>query len=130
MWFSRAGSAWGLSGKSLPDVLDDTLHHLRVGHAASRFYQAIRHVDGNDGANNDGKIGCDGLELLTAIALRFGSGYRAEPSDAIALHRRIEALMSRIADSPIADRFLLLDLLIDLRFPLGPGGAVNWENDR
>lgn len=119
-----------LSGKSHPDVLDDTLHHLRVGHAASRFYQAIRHVDGNDGANNDGKIGCDGLELLTAIALRFGPGYRAGPSDAIALHRRIEALMSRIADSPIADRVLLLDLLIDLRFALGPGGAVNCENDR
>lgn len=119
-----------LSGKSYPDVLDDTLHHLRVGHAASRFYQAIRHVDGNDGANDDGEIGYDGFELLTAIALRFGPGYRAEPSDAIALHRRIEALMVRIADSPIADRILLLDLLIDLRFALGPGGAVYRENDR
>ncbi len=119
-----------LSGKSYPDVLDDTLHHLRVGHAASRFYQAIRHVDGNDGANDDSEIGYDGFELLTAIALRFGPGYRAEPSDAIALHRRIEALMVRIADSPIADRILLLDLLIDLRFALGPGGAVYRENDR
>nr|WP_255542626.1 FUSC family protein [Azospirillum sp. INR13] len=119
-----------LSGKSHPDVLDDTLHHLRVGHAASRFYQAIRHLDGNDGANDDGEIGYDGFELLTAIALRFGPGYRAGPSDAVALHRRIEALTARIADSPIADRSLLLDLLIDLRFALGPGGAANRENDR
>ncbi|MFP5517096.1 MAG: FUSC family protein [Alphaproteobacteria bacterium] len=114
-----------LSRKSHPDVLDDTLHHLRVGHAANRFYQAIRHLDGNDG-----EIGYDGVELLTAIALRFGPGYRAEPSDAVALHRRIEALMARIADSPIADRIQLLDLLIDLRFALGLGSAVNRENDR
>lgn len=114
-----------LSGKSHPDVFDDTLHHLRVGHAANRFYQAIRHLDGNDG-----EIGYDGVELLTAIALRFGPGYRAGPSDAVALHRRIEALMARIADSPIADRIQLLDLLIDLRFALGLGGAVNRENDR
>lgn len=119
-----------LSGKSHPDVLDDTLHHLRVGHVASRLYQAIRQVDANDGGNNDGQIGYDGFELLTAIALRFGPGYRAEPSDAVALHRRIEGLMARVADSAIKDRARLLDLLIDLRFALGPGGAVSWENDR
>jgi uncharacterized membrane protein YccC len=115
-----------LSGKSRPDVLEDTLHHLRVGHAAGRLHQAIRHVDVNDG----GKIRYDGFELLTAIALRFGPGYRAGPSDAVALHRRIEALMARIADSPIADRVQLLDLLIDLRFALGPSDAGNWENGR
>ncbi|CAO3356562.1 FUSC family protein [Azospirillum melinis] len=118
-----------LSGASHPDVLDDTLHHLRVGHAAGRFHRAIRHLDGNDGAS-DGEIAYDGFELLTAIALRFGPGYRAGPSDATALHRRVEALAARIADSPPADRALLLDLLIDLRFALGPGGAVTWENDR
>lgn len=114
-----------LSGKSHPDVLDDTLHHLRVGHAAGRFHQAIRHVD-----VNDDRIGDDGIELLTAIALRFGPGYRAGPSDAIALHRRIEALMARVADSSIKDRVQLLDLLIDLRFALGPSDAVDWENGR
>ncbi|PWC57456.1 fusaric acid resistance protein [Azospirillum sp. TSH7] len=119
-----------LSGKSHPDVLDDTLHHLRVGHAASRLYQAIRQVDANDGGNNDGQIGYDGFELLTAIALRFGPGYRAGPSDAIALQRRIGMLMTRVADSSIKDRGLLLDLLIDLRFALGPSGASNWESDR
>lgn len=114
-----------LSGTSHPDVLDDTLHHLRVGHAAGRLSQAIRHLDGNDGG-----IAHDGFELLTAIALRFGPGYRAGPSDALALRRRIEALTARVADAPIADRALLLDLLIDLRFALGPGGAMTWENDR
>ncbi|MCP1611556.1 putative membrane protein YccC [Azospirillum lipoferum] len=119
-----------LSGTSHPDVLDDTLHHLRVGHAAGRLHQAIRQVDADDGADNDGRIGNDGFELLTAIALRFGPGYRAEPSDAIALHRRIETLMARIAESPTVDRVRLLDLLIDLRFALGPSGAMNWENDR
>ncbi|WP_395455370.1 FUSC family protein [Azospirillum melinis] len=128
-----------LSGASHPDVLDDTLHHLRVGHAAGRLHRAIRHLGGNDGAS-DGEIAYDGFELLTAIALRFGPGYRAGPSDTIALHRRIEALTARIADGPIvdgptadgpiADRALLLDLLIDLRFALGPGGAATWENDR
>jgi len=114
-----------LSGTSHPDVLDDTLHHLRVGHAAGRFHQAIRHVDGNDGG-----IAHDGFELLTAIALRFGPGYRAGPSDTVALHRRIEALTERVVESPIKDRVLLLDLLIDLRFALGPDGAVIWENGR
>ncbi|MCM8735640.1 FUSC family protein [Azospirillum sp. A1-3] len=119
-----------LSGKSHPDVLDDTLHHLRVGHAAGRFYQAIRQVDANDSGNNDGQIGYDGFELLTAIALRFGLGYRAGPSDAIALQRRIGLLMARVADSSIKGRGLLLDLLIDLQFALGPSGASNWENGR
>ena len=119
-----------LSGTSHPDVLDDTLHHLRVGHAAGRLHQAIRQVDADDGADNDGRIGNDGFELLTAIVLRFGPGYRAEPSDAVALHRRIETLMARIAESPTADRVRLLDLLINLRFALGPSGAMNWENDR
>ncbi|MBY6265179.1 FUSC family protein [Azospirillum sp. 412522] len=119
-----------LSGKPHPDVLDDTLHHLRVGHAAGRLHRAIRHSDVNDGGSNEGRIGRDGFELLTAIALRFGPGYRAGPSDAVALHRRIETLMARIADSPIKDRVQLLDLLIDLRFALGPGGAVTWENGR
>ncbi|WP_199902142.1 FUSC family protein [Azospirillum sp. B506] len=65
-----------LSGKSHPDVLDDTLHHLRVGHAASRLYRAIRHVGGNGDTVNDREIGDGGFELLTAIALRFGPGYR------------------------------------------------------
>jgi uncharacterized membrane protein YccC len=118
-----------LSGASHPDVLDDTLHHLRVGHAVGRLHRAIRRLDASDGAS-DGEIAHDGFELLTAIALRFGPGYRVGPSDAAALHRRIEALTARIADSPIANRALLLDLLIDLRFALGPGGAATWENDR
>jgi len=114
-----------LSGKPHPDVLDDTLYHLRVGHAAGRLYQAIRHVD-----VNDGRIGYDGFELLTAIALRFGPGYRMGPSDAIALHRRIGTLMARVAESSTADRVELLDLLVDLWFALGPCDAVNWENGR
>lgn len=123
-----------LSGKSHPDVLDDTLHHLRVGHAAGRLHQAIRHLhadDGaNNGANNGGEIGNDGFELLSAVAARFGPGHRAGPSDAIALHRRIETLMARIADSPIKERVPLLDLLIDLRFALDPSGVVEWEKGR
>ena len=119
-----------LSGKSHPDVLDDTLHHLRVGHAAGRVYQALRHLDANDGGSDGGWICNDGFELLTAIALRFGPGHWWGPSDATGLHWRVEALMARIADSPIADRVLLLDLLIDLRFALGPGGAMDRENVR
>ncbi|MBK1840441.1 FUSC family protein [Azospirillum sp. YIM B02556] len=119
-----------LSGTSHPDVLDDTLHHLRVGHAAGRLHQAIRQVDAKGGAGEDGRIGNDGLELLTAIARHFGPGYRAEPSDAVALHRRIDTLMARIAESSTADRVRLLDLLIDLRFALDPGRALTWETDR
>lgn len=113
-----------LSGKSHPDVLDDTLHHLRVGHAAGRLYQAIRQV------SEGGKISDDGFELLSAIAAHFGAGHRAGPSGATALHRRIETLMARVADNPITDRVQLLDLLIDLRFALGPSDAVDWESDR
>ncbi|WP_434620347.1 FUSC family protein [Azospirillum sp. B2RO_4] len=119
-----------LSGKSHPDVLDDTLHHLRVGHAAGRFYQAIRQADGDDGGRIGGRISDGGFELLSAIAARFGAGHRAGPSDAAALQQRIEALAALIADSSIADRAQLLDLLLDLRFALGPDGAVQWENGR
>ena len=114
-----------LSGTSHPDVLDDTLHHLRVGHAAGRLHQAIRHI----GVNDD-QIAYDGFELLTAIGLRFGPGYRAGPSGTVALHRRIEALTELVVESQVKDRVLLLDLLIDLRFALGPGGAAIWENGR
>lgn len=119
-----------LSGKSHPDVLDDTLHHLRVGHAASRLHRALRQLDADDGDCDGCGIRNDGFELLSAVAVRFGPGHWWGPSDATTLHRRIETLMARIADSPIADRVPLLDLLIDLRFALGPAGAVKWENGR
>ncbi len=109
-----------VSGKACSDVLDDTLHHLRIGHAAGRLRKTIPRIEGDVG---------DGVrELLLAIAARFGTGGRTGPVDHIDLVRRIEALAALVAGSPVKDRPAMLDLLIDLRFALGSGETVEGEH--
>ncbi|MBP2230089.1 putative membrane protein YccC [Azospirillum agricola] len=108
-----------VSGKAYSDVLDDTLHHLRIGHAVGQLRKAVPRIQGD--------VGDKVTELLLAIAARFGTGDRTGSVDRIDLVRRIEALAALIADGPIKDRLPMLDLLIDLRFALGSSGTAEGE---
>jgi uncharacterized membrane protein YccC len=102
-----------MSGKAYADVLDDTLHHLRIGHVAGQLRKTIPQTNGEAG----GKMS----ELLSVIAARFSSRGTVAPADHIDLDQRIETLMAMIAGSSIKNRLRILDLLIDLRFALGSG---------
>ncbi|WP_420232990.1 FUSC family protein [Pseudomonas sp. ABY48] len=111
-----------VSNKGYSDVLDDTLHHLRVGHAVGSLRKMIPQVDGDIA----GKLG----ELLCAIAARFSARDLKEHVDPIGFDQRIETLQVMIADSSINDRSQRVDLLIDLRFALGPSNAASAAHDR
>ncbi|MFL7902301.1 FUSC family protein [Azospirillum argentinense] len=108
------------SGNAYSDVLDDTLHHLRIGHAAGQLRKTIPRFEG--------EVGDKARELLLAVAARFGARGRTGPVDHADLVRRIEALAALIADSSIKDRMRMLDLLIDLRFALGSGETVKGKH--
>ncbi|RJT21642.1 FUSC family protein [Chakrabartia godavariana] len=100
-----------LTGKAYPDVLDDTLHHLRIGHVAGQLRKTIPQIKGEAGV----KL----TELLSVIAARFRSGGVVATEDLIDLDRRIETLIEPMADSALRNRLRIVDLLIDLRFALG-----------
>lgn len=100
----------GLSSMSAPDMLDETLRHLRIGHAVGQLHKTAR----------GGTISKEAGELLSAIAVRFGRDPRREPVETSSLIGRTETLLTLVAGSSIANRTQLLDLLVDLRFALGP----------
>lgn len=105
-----------VSRKADANVLDDTLRHLRIGHAAGQLRKAIlRTKDDADVA-----IG----NLLSVIAARFRAGRAATPADLIDLDQRIETLMAMMGDDSRRSRSRLFNLLIDLRFALGSGGTA------
>lgn len=108
-----------LSNKSYSDVLDDTLHHLRIGHAIGRIRQTIGQIEG--------EIGDNARALLSAIAAHFGAARPTGPVEGIGLDQRIETLTMLIAGSPNEKHSLLLDLLIDLRFALNPSSTADAE---
>jgi uncharacterized membrane protein YccC len=108
-----------LSNKSYSDVLDDTLHHLRIGHAIGRIRQTIGQIEG--------EIGDNARALLLAIAAHFGAARPTGPVEGIGLDQRIETLTMLIAGSPNEKHSLLLDLLIDLRFALNPSSTADAE---
>ncbi|ABD87548.1 FUSC family protein [Rhodopseudomonas palustris] len=109
------------SKKSYCGVLDDTLHHLRIGRAVGHLRQKMQHLDG--------EVGDEARDLLAAIAASVGARPGTEAAETVDLVRRIDALMALIADTALADRSSLLDLLIDLRFALGPIGSADAERD-
>lgn len=109
-----------VSNVSYADVLDDTVYHLRVGHAVNQLRQAVQHIEGD--------IGDEARALLLATAARFSAGRQTKPVEALDLNRRIETLMTGFADSSLQERSRLLDLLIDLRFALSPSGAADVES--
>ncbi len=104
------------SGKAYASVLDDTLRHLRVGHAAGQLRKTIPQTKGEAGA----AIG----DLLSAIAACFGVRRPTTPAELGDIDRRIETLMAMMGDSPHKSRSRTFDLLIDLRFALGSGGTA------
>ncbi|WP_324695218.1 FUSC family protein [Novosphingobium sp. RL4] len=100
-----------VSRKDYLDVLDDTLHHLRIGHAVGQLRKSIPQIKG--------EVGDKVSELLSAIAARFSASGLTRPVDYIDFDQRIETLTEIIAGSSIKNRLRMLDLLIDLRFALG-----------
>lgn len=112
-----------LTGKAYPEVLDDTLHHLRIGHAAGQLRKMIPQIKGEAGVKMS--------ELLSAIAARFRSGGEMASADLIDLDRRIETLIETMAGSAPRNRLRIVDLLIDLRFALGfPANGRATTDDR
>ncbi|WP_084437993.1 FUSC family protein [Niveispirillum irakense] len=99
------------SGRAHADILDDTLRHLRIGHAAGQLRKTIPQIKGEAGAAINA--------LLTAIAACFHARRLTKPDDLIDLDQRIESLMVMLAGNPHKSRARIVDLLIDLRFALG-----------
>lgn len=99
-----------MSGKAYSNVLDDTLHHLRIGHVAGQLRKTIPQIEG--------EAGVELSELLSAIAGRFSGRTSSTPADLLDLDRRVQTLIVTMASSPLGNRLRIVDLLIDLRFAL------------
>ncbi|WP_095448210.1 FUSC family protein [Ochrobactrum quorumnocens] len=110
-----------LTGKAYPDVLDDTLHHLRIGHVAGQIRKMIPQIKG--------EAGVELSELLSVIARRFSGRKSSTPADLLDLDQRIETLIETVAGSALWSRLRIIDLLIDLRFALGAPGRRE-DHDR
>lgn len=104
------------SGKAHADVLDDTLRHLRIGHAAGQLRKTIPRTKGEAGAAID--------ELLSMVAARFRVKRPTTPADLVDLDRRIETLMVMMGNGADKSQSRTIDLLIDLRFALGTRETV------
>lgn len=112
-----------LTGDAYPDVLDDTLHHLRIGHVAGQLRKTIPQIKG--------EAGVELSELLSVIARRFSGRKSSTPADLLDLDQRIETLIKTMAGSALGSRLRIIDLLIDLRFTLGfPADGRATTHDR
>ncbi len=95
------------------DVLDDTLHHLRIGHAVIEIAQVRTEFHGATAAGISA--------LLSEIARYFDGRHRCDRRQAFDLGGQIDTLMAANAEPADEKQALLIDLLIDLRFALGIG---------
>jgi uncharacterized membrane protein YccC len=98
---------------SYTDVLDDTLHHLRIGHAVMQIVQARAELQGETAAAI--------TALLSEIARYFDGRHRCDCRQAFDLEGQIDTLMAANAEPGDEKQALLIDHLIDLRFALGIG---------
>lgn len=98
---------------SYADVLDDTLHHLRIGHAVIKIARARTEFQGETAAGIS--------ELLSQIARYFDVRHRCDRRQAFDLQGQIDELMAINAEPGDERQALLVDHLIDLRFALGIG---------
>ncbi|MFS2108131.1 FUSC family protein [Sphingomonas sp. Sphisp140] len=97
----------GASERSTMQTFDETLRHLRTGHAAARLHEQL-------GART-GSVADDARRILSDLANGISRAPTAETAE---LSRDVESLVARVAASRAdADR-PLLDPLIDLRFAL------------
>lgn len=112
-----------VSGKAYSNVLDDTLHHLRIGHVAGQLRKTIPQIKG--------EAGVELSELLSVIAGRFSGRKSSTPADLLDLDRRIQTLIVTMASSTLRNRLRIVDLLIDLRFALSsPADGRATTHDR
>lgn len=100
-----------LTGKAYPDVLDDTLRHLRIGHVAGRLRKTIPQIKG--------EVGVELREILSVIVKRFSGRKPSTTTGLLDLDQQIETLIEKMAGSVLRNRLQIVDLLIDLRFALG-----------
>ncbi|QWK80841.1 FUSC family protein [Ochrobactrum sp. BTU1] len=100
-----------LTGTAYPDVLDDALHYLRIGHVAGQLRKTVPQIKG------DARV--ELRELLSIIAKLFSGGKQSTPSDFLDIEKRIEILIEKVVDSALRNRQQIVDLLIDLRFAVG-----------
>ncbi|MGX7743632.1 FUSC family protein [Rhodopseudomonas parapalustris] len=104
------------AGKAHPDVLDDTLRLLRIGHVAGQLRKMIPLVKGEARAAIEG--------ILTEIAAHFRGRRPTTPAVLIDFDQRIERLTAKMEHCSQKSRLRVVDLLIDLRFALGASGAA------
>jgi uncharacterized membrane protein YccC len=101
---------------SYADVLDDTLHHLRIGHAVIEIARARTEFHGETAAAISA--------LLSEIARYVDDRDRSDRSTTEVLEKRIDTLMAANARPGNEHQALLSDRLIDLHFALGLGGRM------
>lgn len=112
-----------VSGKAYSNVLDNTLHHLRIGHVAGQLRKTIPQIKG--------EAGVELSELLSVIAGHFSGRKLSTPADLLDLDRRIQTLIVTMASSTLRNRLRIVDLLIDLRFALSsPADGRATTHDR
>ncbi|ABC22752.1 FUSC family protein [Rhodospirillum rubrum] len=99
------------------DLLDDTLRHLRLGHAVGQLRKTIPQLKG--------EVGNEVNDLLCAIAAGFSAKAPRGPVDPLEFDRRIDTVTTRVAGSAIKTRLRVLDLLLDLRFALGSSNTAD-----
>ncbi|MFD1199929.1 FUSC family protein [Brucella gallinifaecis] len=99
-----------LTGKAYPDVLDETLRHLRIGHVTGQLRRTIPHKS---------EIGVELRDILSVIARRFRGSKQSTTTDLPDLDLWVETLIEKTAGSELKNRLQIVDLLIDLRFALG-----------
>jgi len=93
-------------------IVNDTLRHLRIGHAAGELRKMMPQME-SEARSAAG-------ELLFAIAVSFGGRKSITQDDLISLDQRIETLLQLMRGNSRKNRERLFDRLIDLRFAIGP----------
>ena len=110
-----------LSEKSCLTPFDDTLHHLRIGHAVGQ----IRKISGQVDSEMKHEI----RAVLLIIATYFAGAKTPKSDLLISLTDRIQCLLAKVVDSSIDERSVLLNLLIDLWFALRLQGSMEGQVD-
>jgi|TARA_R100001126_G_scaffold43909_1_gene24908 uncharacterized membrane protein YccC len=99
------------SGKAYSSVLDDTLHHLRIGHVAGRLHKMIPLLPFETRAPIK--------DLLLATANYVNARKPTKNHDPVPLNQHIATVMAISTQGPKKNRAQIRDLLIDLCFALG-----------
>lgn len=99
------------SGKAYSSVLEDTMHHLRIGHVAGQLYKMIPQLPL--------EARTPIRDLLLAMANYVNPRKPAQNLTNVPLNQHIATVMAISTQSPHKNRAQIRDLLIDLYFALG-----------